>query len=573
MSAPGPLALLGEALSAGSADYANIRRERELHARDLQERNQAIAAARDYEDKVRREIQTHEESVYNARKYDLLKADMIRGGYLNPADTSPESFALGAQKMAAHLGPEAAARVAEMADLKARVVGMIKAAEGKPTGLEKILTLDGRQPGALEDARALMEKAATTYGGVVKEDVEREERGKQVTAQLIQKHSADISALNDQQAAITGDLDRLSGGGALTRQEEAALDKAARADPMIAQMKPADLLKPSGQAAYATAKAKAEGNFRLMRSFELQKQAAAINRQISASAEALKAAQIAAQTGAAGYMTLGQTVAGGLEEGGDVMLTVPGGRPARGVVGEAAGKTAGSGDAADFLSGKKPKPDPNAPPPRAAPAPVATDQYGGLMGGAGVIGNLLGRLGSGATEFGSDVVRYAPGTLNMMAGGERRFAEGEAERAAQLAAAGRAIGSVVGGGAAAAGRALAGGGSAAGQLAAGGAAAAGRAFASGGNAVGQLAAGAAHYVPLMLQPPEGGPPAAIVDPTISSDESPANRAAEDSILVSAPYSMRAIEIRRKRGLPQLIPTTSAHFQPGMMPPTPTALSQ
>jgi hypothetical protein len=57
--------------------------------------------------------------------------------------------------------------------------------------------------------------------------------------------------------------------------------------------------------------------------------------------------------------------------------------------------------------------------------------YGGFMGAVSSAGRKVGGLASSLADTASDVVTYLPGTLNMMAGGEKRFAEGEAMRATE----------------------------------------------------------------------------------------------------------------------------------------------
>jgi hypothetical protein len=78
-------------------------------------------------------------------------------------------------------------------------------------------------------------------------------------------------------------------------------------------------------------------------------------------------------------------------------------------------------------------------PPSTPPAQTgaAADEYGGLMALGRSVKNTMGGVdwtGMRAARSVIDNAQYAPGTLNYLVGGEKRFQEGETERERQLAA-------------------------------------------------------------------------------------------------------------------------------------------
>lgn len=106
-------------------------------------------------------------------------------------------------------------------------------------------------------------------------------------------------------------------------------------------------------------------------------------------------------------------------------------------VDEELGISTGAADFGKFFGQPGGKKD-AAPPAASTETPRAsTDQYGGLMSLGRTVKNAVGGLDlTGARTVRSviDNAQYIPGTLNYLAGGEKRFLEGEAEREQQLAA-------------------------------------------------------------------------------------------------------------------------------------------
>ena len=117
--APGPLALLGEAIASGTGDWANLQREKrfreEARAREEQLYNRAradqradVREARAFGVEQQKAQQDYEQRLYDARRFDGLRDHLVKNNYLNPADLgSPEAMVEALNAYTMENGPKA----------------------------------------------------------------------------------------------------------------------------------------------------------------------------------------------------------------------------------------------------------------------------------------------------------------------------------------------------------------------------------------------------------------------------------------------------------------------------------
>lgn len=298
MNGNGPLALLGEALARGTADYANLAHERTLHDQGRQEHLADVASAQGFEKDLRERGYAHEQAVYDARRFDAIQDELVRSGYLDAKDIgSPEAFALGIQKMQAERGPEYLRAVQELAQYKADIPQLLKGSNGTA----KVAWIMNATPKDIDAVRSAMQRAYQDVAGTIAEQDNLRVSGDKNVAAMIQGNLGALSQLNQEQANIRAEIDRVE-SGVLTNTEKQRVEQAARATPMVVGLTVTDLMKPAGQAALAKAREEAAQLYRFQRVGDLQRQLATNNRQIEYTNQQIQAAQVADRTGAAAYM-------------------------------------------------------------------------------------------------------------------------------------------------------------------------------------------------------------------------------------------------------------------------------
>jgi hypothetical protein len=481
----GPLALLGDAIASGTADYANIQREEKLHARDRGERLADVAATRQFEVEQQKAGWTHEETVYNQRRFDALKASLVGEGYLDPKDQgTPEALVAAVKAMQAERGPQAVRDLQELANYKAALPQVIKGSKGKAGDLSWIENATVKD---LDAVRQAFQEGWQSVADEVKSDDLLKTTGDKNVAMMIQNGMTEMGRISADQQTAASELDRIT-LGQFNPAEQAHITDMAKANPLLAGKSAADLLKPSGKELLRQAQEKAAKDYVDRRGFELQKRIADGNKKMAQANAVVAWASAADRTGAAGYMDMNAA---------KTALTPAAPAPS-------GGAGAGAADAADYLKIKKP------PPAAVTPAPAGVvDAYdqGGVTSALPILAaKTRAALMPSWPQAISDVIQYAPGTLNYMVGGEKRFQAGEAERDAQSKSFGDVLDSM------------------------------------GNNLRAKIARD--------RMPPQP----ALGD--VNMDALPSDRAQQDRILASEPYSDRARYIRRLRGIPEPTPPTT-----------------
>jgi hypothetical protein len=479
----GPLALLGDAIASGTGEWAAIQREREAYERARKDRKADVTDAREYERQViqgEREYQDgrrkaewdREQTLYDARRWDALKDQLVRDGLLDPKDlANPEALALAMKKN----GPQYERDVKELAEYKAQIPSIILASQGKDTGVGSILTMTVAD---IESARELMKDVYKDIEAAVAKDVNNKEANARNGALLMMAHNSKLVAIENRKANLESEFERLSTGelneNEVLQVRQMALSKL----PELAKKKaptPDDLALLAGQMA------KEEQELRMIATARIQQAARSLDNELRATQNQSDGVRIAMQTGAAAFM--GNEAAPAAITGGAPTAQAP-----------AAGGQATSADTLAFADTL------GVPAPAATAAPAAAT---------------------------TPVPATQPVTPEAMSGDQSVPAPPTPRPTAAPPAFG---GDAVSGGAYSVGQKLASG--AAGL--AGGAVSAGRGLLSALGSVDSTISKAGPQHVLAGQPSmfEG-----------------AQREAEDRILAVAPYSVRAIEIREKRGIP------------------------
>lgn len=284
-----PLALLGDAFANFGANYAqrHFQNEREdkLRRQQLDDR----AQARQFQLDDRQHAETRDDTIYSQRKYDSIKAQLIKDGVLDPKNDSLEAMAAALRSR----GPNYEQSVVELANMKAHAREIIDRSKGDPAGLGRIATMDVSQ---IDDARALYSRALSSMGFKLSSDEDRIRTNQEAGGEALSNANAAMVAANQRIAQLNNEYERVT-GGQLTDEEVAKIKQQARSAPELASLKETDLLKPSNKALVEAAITKAEQNFRAMRAFQIQGEAKNASTQQRNAAVQLEAITAAAKSG------------------------------------------------------------------------------------------------------------------------------------------------------------------------------------------------------------------------------------------------------------------------------------
>lgn len=310
----GPLALLGDAIASGMAEGAAIRREAALHERTRAERRADISdaraheraiigEAREYEKGQRTAAWNREDQLYRERRFDAIKDQLVRDGFLEIADIgNPEAVNAALQRG----GRDYQRALQELAEYKASIPSIIAATKGKASGVQAVLNMT---PADIDQARQIMVGAYGTLEEAVKTDSDRRELNAQNGAALMMAHQGKLTALDARKSKLEDEFERLT-SGELTPSEIAQVRQMALA--RLPQLAGKAVLTPNEQGLLNAEMAKQEQDVRLIGRHQLQQQARSIDnalRHVNTQYEGVKAA---IQTGAAAYMTPGSAPAASL---------------------------------------------------------------------------------------------------------------------------------------------------------------------------------------------------------------------------------------------------------------------
>lgn len=199
----GPLTELGQALALGANDYANVRKAERIHARDRAEmltdeaRRHATALGDiEHQHTVAREDiaadRTYEETLYNKRRYDAIKNDLVHRGKLKPAEADdPKALDAALQQM----GVDYQRNAEELAGYKAMLPKIIEAV-GTIEGADTVETM---RPEDVASARPIVQAAYRALGARVSSDREMAIKNKQIGAALL---AVEIQTQHDIQSKL-----------------------------------------------------------------------------------------------------------------------------------------------------------------------------------------------------------------------------------------------------------------------------------------------------------------------------------------------------------------------------------
>lgn len=344
----GPLALLGEALASGTADYANLKLEEKRHARDRAERIEDRNAARALALEDRGAEWQREDAQYERRRLDAITTQLVKDGFLSIKDAAnPEAV----QAALNNAGPDYQRAVQELAEYKAAVPGLLQSSRGKADGIQAVLAMG---PAQIAEARKLMNDAFSKVAGEMQSDQTKKDSNANQGAMLMTAALGRLTELEGSYGQLEAEHERLS-NRQLTPEELSQVRAAAMAK--FPDYKPKD--KPLLDAEVA----KQTEELVMLKSMQLQQRARTIRAEQDSVRTRLEAVKIAMQTGAAGQMKLDAPAA----LGGPTAAVAP--APA-----SAQPALAGSNDAAAFAASLGGMPLPTSAPQASAPAAPVLDR-------------------------------------------------------------------------------------------------------------------------------------------------------------------------------------------------------
>ena len=229
-------------------------RERTLadYTRANNDRINAAQAAVDAAREAREELKVAETEKYNARRFDHMQDSLVQGGYLAKEDVgNPTASATALKNFINEQGYQAKLELQELATAKATVEA-IALKFGPFPGSDKARQLITRAD--LPAARTIADAGVTFAGTRSKEKNDREEKNTQGTVDAIARNEYAKAQLETQIGAVELRLSQLAQGEGLTDTEErAAQTKAQGSSPSFAKGA-ASADRAGYQAALATAR-------------------------------------------------------------------------------------------------------------------------------------------------------------------------------------------------------------------------------------------------------------------------------------------------------------------------------
>jgi len=303
----GPLALLGEVINNGTAQWAQLRREDRLRAeqqaredrlrqeqinredmlyrRARTDREADIKDARTYEERQRDAVWKREDELYKARRWDAVKTMLVKEGGLNPNEAeNPEAI----NAALARIGPERQRLIDELAGYKAAIPALIKGSKG---GLGDVSVVLGATPENIAEVREFMRGAYSVVEKVVSDDEKRGVKNAENGAALMMAQQSKLVGIEGQRAEIEAEVASLNEGNFPQAVIQEANRRAAR-----------EAGKGATPDQVAAIRSKLLEDYRLTRTFQIQQSARTLNdayRAVNGQYEAIKAA---ITTGSAAYM-------------------------------------------------------------------------------------------------------------------------------------------------------------------------------------------------------------------------------------------------------------------------------
>jgi hypothetical protein len=381
---PGPLSSLGQALALGIGDIAAERKDERLRSTARQQQLEDESRRRTYAKADIQESRLHEEALYEQRRFDAIKDDLIRSGLLKVEDRDKQDAISAAL---AKTSVEYRRAAEELANYKAALPKLIEAV-GKIDGADKVMSMTAEN---VADARAVVQAAYAALGEKVEKERNLKEKNAKTAAALL---AAELERKSNLQAQLK---DIQDGVVSPEEQQQAFRQAAAKMGFTREDQIPADQ-----RAAIQADADKVIKDGRMVKAYQLQNSLREVEKSFDNITDNVRA-------GVYGYLD-------------DVKPS----QPAPKAAAAAAVVTADDEAAAlDALRGGK----------TAAPTPSPTalgDGYGGLMGAASAIKGSLPSISpmDGAKLIsGAGLVEPVARGLNYLAGGSKRVAEGDAARA------------------------------------------------------------------------------------------------------------------------------------------------
>ena len=265
------LALLGDAIAGGARDYMNItladRRNAELRAQqladegrrrqdmltdDTRNRDRALAddtrnrdrtlldrtAAEDAAREVRAEGREEEQKQYDARRFDHMKDALVKGGYLDMKDVgNPSAVTAALKEFESTEGKQVTRDLQELAAYKSSAMELAKLGGNIP-GLDRINSMD---VGDIVEARAIMGSAMKKIGEVSQLKQTRNDDNAKNAALVIAHFATKRALLDGQITVMEKTLEAAANPAefALSPEQEQAVTNAALRDrPELAKAKP-----------------------------------------------------------------------------------------------------------------------------------------------------------------------------------------------------------------------------------------------------------------------------------------------------------------------------------------------
>lgn len=275
-------------------------REYQQYVRDVEEgtKLRQTESARKYETESRREAWDREEKIYNDRRYDTMKNQLVAELHLDPEEVKDDkAFRAALQK---HGNPT---DLKELADYKAMIGKILESVRPEPGLAARLSGLLKLKSNQMDEARSIMAEAY----GAIERTVEAERNDKDLNAKngslLMLGHMGKLAELEGRKAGIDSELARINAGRFNPTEDKAITDIArTKLTPDEAARFAAGAPTDEDKAALQRAMPDAIAKFKAHQAYNLAGSADSLNEQLGRVTRQMDGVKVAIQTGAARFM-------------------------------------------------------------------------------------------------------------------------------------------------------------------------------------------------------------------------------------------------------------------------------